>query len=297
MKRLLTFILLSLGLTAGAGAAPLQVVTSTRDLADFVGQVGGARVAVRSLVSGLEDTHNVLMKPSMITMLARADLFVAMGLDMEHAYAPALLAESRNGAIQVGTSGYLDASHGMAVLDVPASLDRSEGDVHPLGNPHWNLDPERCQQAVRNIAQKLTELDPAHAAEYAANADRYNATLAAKLAEWKARLAGRDIRFVSYHPHFAYFAERFDLRQVGTIQPKAGIEPGPRYIESLVERIKREGANLVVRESFFSDRFPREIAERTGARLIAVPIQVGGLPEADSYLSMMDLLVARFAGP
>lgn len=296
MKHYILTHLLLLALALSVQAAPLRVVTSTPDLADFARHVGGSRIEVKSLVSGREDTHNVLMKPSMITLLAKADLFIEMGLDMEHAYAPALLAESRNSSIQPGKSGFLDASRGISVIGVPESLDRSEGDVHPHGNPHWNLDPQRCQQAVINIADTLSELDPPHAEEFQANAKEYNARLAAKLQEWDAAFAGQDIRFVSYHPHFAYFADRFHLKEMGTIQPKAGVEPGPRAIEDLIARMKRDGANLVVRESFVSDRFPREIAEQTGARLIAAPIQVGGVPDADDYLTMMDILVSRFAG-
>ncbi|MCE9616392.1 MAG: metal ABC transporter substrate-binding protein [Lentisphaerae bacterium] len=283
-------------LSLGAQAGPLRVVTATRDLADFVQQVGGEHVSVQSLVSGLDDTHNVLMKPSMVTMLARADLFIEMGLDMEHGYAPGLLAESRNHAIQPGAPGFLDASRGIPVLGVPGSLDRGEGDVHAQGNPHWNLDPERAKIAVRNIAAKLAELDSADAAAFAANAERYIAELDARIREWRARLDGKDIRFVSYHAHFAYFAQCFALKEVGTIQPKAGIEPGPRAMAELMARMSREGANLVVRESFFSDRYPKVVAQRTGARLVAVPIQVGGMPGADTYIAMIDMLVTAFAG-
>lgn len=296
MKHILSVFVLTLAFALAARAEALRVVTSTRDLEDFTRRVGGDFVEVRSLVSGLEDTHNVLMKPSMITMLARADLFIGMGLDLEHAYAPALLAESRNNKIQPGKPGYLEASKGMTVLEIPRTLDRAEGDVHPLGNPHWNLDPERAKQAVQNIADKLAEMEPAHAEAFHANADAYVAVLDGKLKEWRGKLAGKDIRFVSYHPHFAYFADRFGLKEIGTIQPKAGIEPGPKYIEELVARMKSEGANLVVRESFFSERFPKEIADRVGARMAVVPIQVGGVPGADDYISMMDKVIAAFAG-
>lgn len=296
MKYYIIQLFAALSLTVATQAGPIHVVTSTRDLADFTQHVGGEQVEVKSLVGGKEDTHNVLMKPSMITMLSKADLFIEMGLDMEHAYAPALLAESRNNNIQLGHSGFLDASHGMTVLEVPKSLDRTEGDIHAMGNPHWNLDPVRSEQAVRNIADKLSELDPAHADLFKANAEQYIATLDVKIAEWKARLAGKDIRFVSYHPHFVYFAERFGLKEIGTIQPKAGIEPGPTYIDELVQRMKSEGANLVIRESFFSERFPQEIAGRVGARLAVAPIQVGGVPGADDYISMMDKLVSAFSG-
>ena len=290
---LFAFLIAQIALASGR----LQVVASNRDMADFASQVGGALVDVTSLANGLEDLHNVLMKPSMITRLAKADLFIAQGLDLEHAYAPALLAESRNPKIQWGKPGYLDASAGIPVLDVPASLDRSEGDQHAQGNPHYNLDPERCKIAVRNIAKKLAELDPAHAADYAANADRYAGVLDAKLAEWRAKLAGKQIKFITYHPDFAYFADRFGVDYAGTIQPKPGIEPGPRSVESLIQKMKDQDVKLILKESFFSDRFPREIADRTGARLVSVPVQTGALPGATNYVAMVGMIVDAVAGP
>jgi len=295
MKKIIPLAALALFAIA-AHAAPLKVVATIPDLGDIAQKVGGTTAEVYTMASGLEDPHNVLMKPSMISKLQQADLFVVMGLDMEHAYAPALLAESRNQKIQLGKLGYLDCAKGISVRDVPKSLDRSEGEQHAQGNPHYNLDPGRMKVAANEIADRMGQLDPANAATYKANAQAFGAKLEAKFAEWKAKLAGKNIKFVSYHPDMVYFAERFGLTHVGTIQPKPGVEPGPRYIEELIARMKQEGVTLIAKESFYSDRLPSQIAKATGARLISVPIMVHGTKAATDYIAFVDALVNAFAG-
>lgn len=294
MKKYLFFALTAL-LTAAAHAAPLKVVVTIPDLADFTTRIGGDKVQVYAMASGVEDPHNILMRPSMVTKLAQADLFIVLGLDLEHAYAPALLAESRNQKIQLGTRGYLDCSHGISVREVPKSLDRSEGDVHPHGNPHYNTDPGRMRIVAGEIAERLAELDPSDAAFFQANAKVLQAQLDAKIAEWKQKLAGKTIRFISYHPVWPYFAERFGVLPVGTIQPKPGIEPGPRYVDDLIARMKAGNVRLIVKESFYSDRLPKQIAAETGARLVSIPIQVHATKEASDYFAFMDAVVNAFA--
>lgn len=299
MKNILSIILcaaLVALVSHTAQAAPLRVVVTIPDLADFATKIGGNNVDVFALASGVEDPHNVLMRPSMISRLAQADLFIVIGLDLEHAYAPALLAESRNRKIQPGTPGYLDCSRGIAVRDVPKSLDRSEGDVHPQGNPHYNTDPGRMRIVIHEIADRLSEMDPANATQYQANASQLTARLDAKIVEWKQKLAGKKIRFVSYHPVWPYFAERFGVQPVGTIQPKPGIEPGPRYVDDLIARMKAENVQLIVKESFYSDRLPKQIAAATGARVVSMPIQVHATKEATDYFAFMDAVVNAFAG-
>ena len=299
MKKILLLTLASALFSASAlstNAAPRKVVVTIPDLADFTTRIGGDKVDVYGMASGVEDPHNVLMRPSMVTKLAQADLFIVMGLDLEHAYAPALLAESRNRKIQIGTPGYLDCSRGISVRDVPKSLDRSEGDVHPHGNPHYNTDPGRMRTVANEIAARLAEIDPADAAFFKANAKQLTTRLDAKIAEWKRKLAGKNIRFVSYHPVWPYFAERFGVQPIGTIQPKPGIEPGPRYVDDLIARMKAENVHLIVKESFYSDRLPKQIAAATGARLVSVPIQVHATKEATDYIAFMDAVVNAFAG-
>lgn len=275
-------------------AAKLQVVTTIPDLADFARQVGGERVEVYSIATGEEDPHNIEMRPSMITKLAKADAYIQMGLDLEHSYAPAMLAECRNQKIQIGQSGFIDTSKGISAREIPKSLDRSEGDVHPSGNPHYNLDPVCGKQMVSKVAEGLSKIRAEDAAYFQANAEKYNRQLDEMISKWKSKLSGKNIKFVSYHPHWTYFAERFDVHPVGTIQIKPGIEPGPRHLEELIKQMKKESVKLILKESFYSDRLPQEIAEKTGATVLTVPIMVGGTPEAKDYISMIDQVVNVF---
>ena len=292
MKTLITTLLV---LTGILHAEPLKVVVTLPDLADITRQVGGSEVDVYCLASGKEDPHNVPLKPSMITQLAKADLFIQLGLDLEHAYAPALVKESRNQKIQQDGPGFLDLSGGVKPLDVPTSVDRKGGDVHPNGNPHYNSDPVYGAMMARGIAAKLGQLRPASAATFKANGDKFIAMIQTKLAGWNAKLAGKGIKFVSYHPDLSYFAARFGITQVGTIQPKPGIEPGPRDIQALAVMMKQQGVKLIVKESFYSDRIPNQLAQLTGAKVVNVPILVNGTPEAKDYVSLIDTLVNAFA--
>jgi zinc/manganese transport system substrate-binding protein len=292
MKTLITVFLVAAGILH---AAPLNVVVTLPDLADITRQVGGDQVDVYCIASGREDPHNVPLKPSAITRLAKADLFIQLGLDLEHAYAPALVKESRNPKIQQDGPGFLDLSGGVRPLDVPTSLDRKGGDVHPNGNPHYNTDPVYGQMMAHGIVAKLSQLRPESAAVFKANGDKYVAMLQGRLAAWKAKLAGKNIRFVSYHPDLSYFAARFGLTQVGTIQPKPGIEPGPRDIQALAATMQQQGVKLIVKESFYSDRIPNELAQLTGAKVVNIPILVNGTPAAKDYVSLIDTLVNAFA--
>jgi ABC-type Zn uptake system ZnuABC Zn-binding protein ZnuA len=275
-------------------AAPLKIVVTVPDLADITRRIGGDQVDVFAMASGREDPHNVPMRPSSITKLQQADLFIIIGLDLEHSYAPALLTESHNQKIQRGQPGFLDLSGGVKPMEVPTSVDRSLGELHANGNPHYNTDPVYGQMMVRVIADKLAELVPAQAALFKANAATYNAQLSAKIAQWRAKIP-KGMKFVSYHPDLIYFASRFGLQEVGTIQPKPGIEPGPRYIDELAARMQSQGVKLIVKESFYSDRIPNELAKRTGAKVVSVPILVNGTSAAKDYISMIDALVDAFA--
>jgi zinc/manganese transport system substrate-binding protein len=279
-------------------AEKLIVVTTIPDLADFTRQVGGNHVDVSSIASGAEDPHGVQIRPSLIVKLAKADLFIQMGLELEHAYAPAILAESRNRKIQPGGPAFLDTSEWITPIDVRHGplVDRSEGHVHPLGNPHYNLDPVMGKAMVSAIAKKLASIDPANQKEYESRAAAYLKKLDAHIQDWKSRIKTSRHRkgFVSYHDHWGYFIRRFEVVHVGTIEPKPGIEPGPRHLEALIQKIRATGAKLILKESFYGDRLPAHIAKETGARVATVPIMVGGTPGADSYIKMIDQIVKSF---
>ena len=179
-------------------------------------------------------------------------------------------------------------------MEVPKSTDHSEGDVHPYGNPHYILDPVLAKTAVQNIYNALVTFSPQDQAYFIANRDAYLAKLDAKIAEWKTEMAPlKGLKFVSYHNHWPYFAERFGLVYFGTIELKPLIDPTPRHITELVASMKAEHVPIVVREPQFPEKVPALIAEQTGAKLIKLPIMPGALPHTDTYIEMMDYIVQK----
>jgi len=288
----LTLLVTALTAALPAHAAKIRVVTTLTDLADLTRNIGGDLVEVRSLATGIEDTHGVPMKPSFVPAMNQADLVVLVGFDCEHAFLPALLEASKNPRIQYGKSGYVDCSQGIIPMDVPKSTDHSEGDVHPYGNPHYMLDPVLAKTAVQNIYKALVATAPQYEADFTRNRDAYLAKLDAKIAEWEAEAAPlKGVKFVSYHEHWPYFAERFGMKYFGTIELRPGIDPTPRHIEELLTEMKTEHVPIVVREPQFPEKVPALIAQQTGARLVKLPIMPGGVPHTDTYIEMMDYII------
>ncbi|MEI9863251.1 MAG: metal ABC transporter substrate-binding protein [Limisphaerales bacterium] len=277
-------------------AAKIRVVATLTDLADFAREVGGDHVEVRSLATGVEDTHGVPMKPSFVPLLNRADLLVLVGFGCEHAFLPALIEASKNPNLQPGKPGYVDCSKGVTPRDVPKSTDHSEGDVHAEGNPHYMLDPVLAKTAVQNIYAALVEIAPQYEADFTKNRDAYLAKLDAKITEWEAELAPfKGTKFVSYHEHWPYFANRFGLVYFGTIELKPGIDPTPRHIQELIATMKADHVPLVVREPQFPEKVPALIADKTGAKLVKLPIMPGGVSGTDTYIAEMDYIVHTVA--
>lgn len=280
-----------------AQASTIHVVTTLTDLADLTRAVGGTHVDVFSLATGIEDTHGVPMKPSFVPRLNRADLIVLVGFDCEHAFLPALLEASKNPRIQYGTPGYVDCSLGISPVDVPSSTDHSAGDVHPYGNPHYMLDPVLAETAVGNICKALVALAPQYAADFTRNRDAYLDKLKAKILEWQREAAVlKGVKFVSYHEHWPYFAARFGMKYVGTIELNPGIDPTPRHIEALITEMKAQHVPIVVREPQFPEKVPALIAQHTGATLIKLPIMPGGVPDTGTYIKMMDYIIHTVVG-
>lgn len=278
-------------LVAGTALAgdTIKVVTTIPDLADMTRNIGGNLVDVTSIATGVEDIHAVPMKPSFAVLLNRADVVVLMGLEMEHAFLPALLEASRNPKIQRDTPGYIEASVYITPLDVPARIDRALGDQHPMGNPHVNLDPVRAKDLARAIADGLARNYPEHADTFKANLAAYLAKLDAAIARWQqdaAPLKGK--KLVSYHPDMVYFADRFGLVPAGTIELRAGVDPTPAHVAELEETMRRDKVELVVRELHYPAGLAESVAQATGAKLVELPVMTGGVPEAKDYISFID---------
>jgi zinc/manganese transport system substrate-binding protein len=291
MKRLLLAVIAAAVLFPGAAGAAnkVRVVTTIPDLADMARQVGGDFVEVSSIATGVEDIHAVPMKPRFASLLNRADVVLLMGLEAEHAFLPALIEASRNPRIQRDAVGYVDCSVYVTPLEVPARLDRALGDIHPMGNPHFNLDPGNGKNMVRAIVDGLSRNAPQNATAFRQNADAYLATLDTAIGRWlreAAPLKGK--KFVTYHPDMIYFAERFGMIQFGTIEIRPGIDPTPAHVADLIERMRQAKVDIVVRELHYPAGLAETVARQTGARLVELPAMVGGVPQAKTYIDLID---------
>lgn len=229
------------GLALPAHAQKIRVITTTPELADMTKQIGKELVDVESLTRGVEYMHAVPVKPSFVPRLNRADILVVMGLDLEISWLPALLEVASNVKILPGQAAHIDCSTGINVVEVPRSLDRSEGDVHPKGNPHYNLDPASGRTMARNIAAGLARNYPQHKNVFEKNLAGYLDELEKAMARWQSMAAPlKGVKFVSYHRDWSYFADRFGLQQIGMIELKPGIEPTPNHLVALAQRMQQE---------------------------------------------------------
>jgi zinc/manganese transport system substrate-binding protein len=287
---------------AQPAAAALRVVASTPDVADMTWQIGGDRVEVVTIAEGSQDPHKVPVKPSFVTKLNRADAVVVNGLGLEHAFLPALLEVASNPKILPTGPGYIDASQYIQPLEVPTSQNRAQGELHPLGNPHFSMDPVRGKQMAKAIAEGLTRVDPAGAAGYQAGLDRFDGVLDAKIAEWQQLAAPlRGVKAVSYHQDLIYLADRYGLVMVDTIETKPGVPATPSHLEELVDTMKREQVKLVIREVAYEMPLAQTVADRTGARVATISSMATGLPETTGYVDSVEAnlkaLVAAVQAP
>jgi len=290
-RNLLVLFVLSVSLLGRATAddAKIKVVTTIPDLADMTRNIGGDLVEVKSLATGVEDIHAVPMKPSFAVLLNRADLVVLVGLEAEHAFLPGLLEAAKNPRILRDAPGYIDTSVYVTPLEVPNRIDRALGDIHPMGNPHINLDPVLGKQMARAIADGLSRNYPEHAATFQQNLDVYLAKLDEAIARWEkeaAPLKGK--KLVSYHPDMIYFADRFGMEAVGTIEVRPGIDPTPGHVAELEDMMRRNKVDIVVRELHYPAGLAESVAQATGAKLVELPAMAGGVPQATDYISFID---------
>jgi zinc/manganese transport system substrate-binding protein len=247
-------------------AAKLNIVASVPDLGDMAREIGGERVRVDVLASGREDFHAVPARPSYLPRLHKADLLLNLGLDAEHAWLPALAAEARNARIREGGPGWIETYRGIRVLDVPTRLDRSEGEQHPRGNPHYNVGPDNGKFMARNIASAFTEIDPAGKSYYAGRLDAYLDKLKAledNLRERGAPLRG--LKIVSHHPDVSYLAAFYGMEVVGSIEPKPGVSPSAGHLQALTSMAREKGVHLVLHNQAQNPRLPARVASEIGA--------------------------------
>jgi zinc/manganese transport system substrate-binding protein len=279
---------LVLGIQFPIYAQQIRVITTIPDFADITKQIGKDLVNVESLTRGVEFMHAVPVKPSFVPKLNSADILIENGLDLEISWLPALLEVANNSRILPGQPGHIDCSSGISVAEAPRTFDRSEGDVHPRGNPHYNLDPLNGKIIARNIADGLSRNYPQHRAVFEKNLTAYLGELDKAITRWQTMAAPlKGVKIVTYHQDWTYFANRFGLQIVGTIELKPGIEPTPNHLVNLVQHTKQEKAQVIIYGAQ-SDRFPRQLASQTGATVVRLQQTSGGSAETDTYIKFID---------
>ena len=277
------------------GADKLNVVTTTPTFASIAESVGGEHVSVTSIGSGDEDPHFIQAKPSYMMKARKADLWICVGMELEIGYEGLILQGSRNPRIQINTPGHLDASEGIMKLEVPTGkIDRSMGDVHPLGNPHYWLDPYNGKIIAKNICQRLKELDPEHAGDYDRNLAAFLSKLDNAMTGWVAKLKPFEhSKIVTYHRSWPYFANRFNLDVVAELEPKPGIPPGPGHILEVINTMKSEKARVILMEPFYNRDDADAVANKTGAKVVVVPNAVND--QVKDYIAMLNNVVNRLS--
>ncbi|MBN2194943.1 MAG: zinc ABC transporter substrate-binding protein [Polyangiaceae bacterium] len=277
-----------------AAHAALRVVTTTPDLAAITQAVGAGRVEVTALAAATQDPHFVDARPNLALALAKAGLLVEVGADLEVGWLPTLLTGSRNGTIQRGARGWIDASTLVALLEIPAGkVDRAMGDIHPQGNPHFLLDPRRAERVAVGIGKRLAELDPAGHQAYLDAAKRFVADLRTARTGWESRLATlRGKPIVGYHRSLAYLADWLGLVVVEHLEPKPGIPPSPRHVADVVNVGKARQVGLLVQESWYPTTTSSVAATNMGARLVVIP-GMTNFARGQSYHDFLATVVAR----
>jgi zinc/manganese transport system substrate-binding protein len=291
---LLTFAAAALGAPSGpkAPVAPLSVVATTPDLASLAKAIGGDAVDVKALAKPTEDSHFVDAKPSHIVTLNRADVLIEGGAELELGWLPPLLESARNGKITAGAPGRVVASTGITMKEKPVTFDRSKGDVHALGNPHFLIDPLNAKIVAANIADHLSRVAPASASVFRTNLAAFNTAIDAKLAEWQKQLTPyQGARIVTYHKDFVYLAERFNLEIVETLEPKPGIAPSPSHLAQVIATMRAQNAKVIIVQPYQNRKTAETVARQTGATVLDISQQPGAIKGTETYIDLMDHVV------
>lgn len=301
MRKTLGFLIsaaCAVGLLAGLGSSPalasISVVAATPELADITKSIGGSSVSVYSIAKPNQDYHMIEPRPSDVGRISRADVVVRIGLDLDM-WMDALMNAASNGRVNKGGSGYVDASVGIARLEIPhEQITGASGDIHVDGNPHYFYDPENGKIMAHNIMLGLIRVSPRGRAAFESNYRQLAADIDSHTAAWQKELSpyrGRPV--VIYHASAIYFLRRFGLKQFGELEPKPGIPPTAPHIQGLIRRMKEGKVTAMVIESIYPRRFPDLIARETGAKYVVVPYSVGALG-TKSYIDMIDAWVSKY---
>jgi len=295
MKKLL---LGTLGVLLTIGAhAKLNVVATTPDLASVAKEIGGDRIELTTLARPTEDPHFVDAKPSFIVKLNKADVLIHGGADLEVGWLPKLIEQARNAQIVSAAKGEVRCCDGVKMLEVPPELDRSKGDIHAGGNPHFMVDPENAKIVAHHIADAFAKLDAANQAFYLTNSAKFMVALETKLGEWQAKLAPfKGQQIVAYHNSWTYFAHRFGLKIELFLEPKPGIPPSPSHLADVIAKMKERQARVIIVDPYLSRKTAETVARSTGATVMDVAQMPGGVKGTEGgYIALMDYLVNSLA--
>ena len=291
MRTLRLLLLFVLALPGGAFAqGKLNVVATTEDLGSLAREIGGDKVSVTSLARGYQDPHFVDPKPSFILAVSKADVLIVVGRELEIGWLPPLLTSSRNSKIQSGGNGYLDASLNVKILEIPTGqITRAMGDVHPLGNPHYWLEPGNGRRIAQAIRDKLSQVSPGNASYFAQRYTDFDTRLAAGEKRWDAIMAPyKGTKLVTFHRSWPNFMERWGLDVMGYVEPKPGIPPTPQHTIEVIDEMKRQGAKLIIVEPYFDLKTPQAIANQVGGKVLVLAPSVGGAKEATDYVQLFE---------
>ena len=294
MKKLLRLAYSLLFLTALPAAAEIKVFACEPEWASLAQELGGDKVSVFTATTARQDPHHIEARPSLIARLRQADLLVCTGAELETGWLPVLLRQSGNLKVQPGKPGYFEAANYVRKLEIPARLDRAEGDVHASGNPHIQTDPRNLGIVATALAQRLSEIDPAGAKHYQARqrdfAQRWNTAIK----RWEQQAAPlRGVRIVVQHKGFPYLESWLGLRQMAALEPKPGMEPTSGHLAEVLEKLRHEPAQMILRAAYHDGRASEWLAERARIPAVVLPFTVGGTDRAKDLFSLFDDTVQR----
>jgi zinc/manganese transport system substrate-binding protein len=297
MKKLFRFVYSLLFLVSLPAAAEIKVFACEPEWAALTQELGGKRVSVFTATTARQDPHHIEARPSLIARLRQADLLVCTGAELEAGWLPMLLRQTGNAGVQPGRPGYFEAANHVRMLEIPARLDRAEGDVHAAGNPHIQTDPRNIGIVATALSRRLAEIDPAGANHYQARQRDFAQRWDAAIKRWEQQAAPlRGVRIVVQHKGFPYLENWLSLRQVATLEPRPGMEPTSGYLVEVLEKLKREPAKMILRAVYNDGRASAWLSERTGIPVVTLPYTVGGSDQAADLFGLFDDTVRRLLG-
>ena len=288
-NRIIQACLAAAFLIAQPAQAAIKVLATTADWGSLATELGGDKVNVYTATSALQDVHQVDAKPSLVARARNADLVVANGADLEIGWLPVLLQESGNPKIQPGTPGYFEATSAVRLVDIPTSVDRSMGDIHPLGNPHIQLDPHDVAAVAKALTARLATVDAANAAYYQARGTDFQARWQQAMTRWEAAAAPlKGVPVVVIHMDQRYLTRWLGLNQVAAIEPKPGVPPSAGYLGQLVTKLSADKPKMILRNAYNDPKAADWLSDKVGAPVVLLPFSVGGTPEAKDLFGLFD---------